>query len=36
MDNPTFINYLRVGYVAAQILSACIYLYITQVVRHYR
>jgi hypothetical protein len=28
MDDPTFINYLRIAYIAAQLISLGIYLYI--------
>ncbi len=32
MDDPTFITYLRIAYVATQLLSFAIYFYITMVV----
>jgi hypothetical protein len=32
MDDPVFVNYLRIAYVSAQVIAVLIYLYITQVV----
>jgi len=32
MDDPVFVNYLRIAYVSAQVLAVGIYFYITQVV----
>ncbi len=28
MEDPVFVNYLRIGYVSAQVISIAIYLYI--------
>lgn len=32
MDDPTFINYLRIFYISSQVLTVAIYFYVTTVV----